>query len=57
MSMVNLAVLAHLVSPLLSTCTCTLTRFASLQGNIKITWQNMQFADDERIDWDEFVRK
>ena len=57
MGMANLAVLAHLAPPLLSTCTYTLTSFASLQGNIKITWQNMQFADDERIDWDEFVRK
>lgn len=28
----------------------------TVKGNIKITWQNMSFADDERIDWDEFVR-
>ena len=30
-------------------------RLHVLQGNIKISWQNMQFADDDRIDWDEFI--
>lgn len=28
----------------------------TVKGNIKISWQNMDFAEDERIDWDEIVR-